>query len=348
MIPKTYHGLHRGIIIANNDPEAMGRVKVFVPSVNLAMFSKWFEKEDGENKIFNGLGTNLESSLTPEIMEKLHKYLPWSEVAQPVFGMGSGGSYKASSGKTTPSQTCDDSGGSESTQSDSPKNYINNSNKISTDSKGKVNKDELNSFLEEEIKNSKLIGKTPEGSEKYGIDGSAKSWANYFTNMAEYESGFNNNSTNTSDPGGSYGLFQVSTLDGSRYNANPSGENWTVSELRNPENNARTAIAIHEKQILKTGSMETASGKGAGGYYAKATMDKIKNKVSKNGTTSSSNPGSSMTETPNYVSGSECKTKTTEGSSFASSSSNPQQSVAGGSNNPTYNAGTNQEGSKTT
>lgn len=95
MIPSTITGIHRGIIIANNDPEGMGRVKVFVPSANLALFEKWFSK-DGVNSIsINGLGANVNSYLTPDIMEKLHMYLPWSEVAQPMFGMGSGGTYSA-------------------------------------------------------------------------------------------------------------------------------------------------------------------------------------------------------------------------------------------------------------
>lgn len=112
MIPNSILGIHRGIIIANNDPEGMGRVKVFIPSINMAMFEQWFSNDSSASLSFNGLGQNLESCLTPELMEKLNTYLPWSEVAQPIFGMGTGGKYDAGSNSSyidqSPASKCAD------------------------------------------------------------------------------------------------------------------------------------------------------------------------------------------------------------------------------------------------
>jgi hypothetical protein len=144
---------------------------------------------------------------------------------------------------------------------------------------GKVSPSDLQAYTEESIKNSKLNGYVPADGAKYGIDGSPKSWSNFFNKLAAAESGYNVNSTNTTDPGGSYGLFQVAPADGSRYGANPSGQNWTVQQLRDPKVNTDTAIKIFERNTMKSGRIESAGGKGAGGYFAAASMRKIANSV---------------------------------------------------------------------
>jgi hypothetical protein len=144
---------------------------------------------------------------------------------------------------------------------------------------GKIKPSDLQAYTEERIKNSKLNGYVPADGAKYGIDGSPKSWSNFFTKLAAAESGYNVNSTNLDDPGGSYGLFQVAPADGKRYGANPTGQNWTVQQLRDPKVNTDTAIAIFERNTIKSGKIESAGGKGAGGYFAAASMRKISNNV---------------------------------------------------------------------
>ena len=146
---------------------------------------------------------------------------------------------------------------------------------VVADPKGRVNPDQLNSALEQRIANSSLNGYVPTDGAKFGVDGSPKSWANYLTKLAEKESSYNINTRNNDDPGGSLGIFQVSVLDGKRYGANPSGGNWTESQLKDPMNQIETVVKIHEKQVLKSGTIALGSGKGAGGYFAKASMNKI-------------------------------------------------------------------------
>jgi hypothetical protein len=146
-------------------------------------------------------------------------------------------------------------------------------------SNGKIKPADLQAYTEDRIKNSKLNGYVPADGAKYGIDGSPKSWSNFFNKLAAAESGYNVNSTNTTDPGGSYGIFQVAPADGKRYGANPTGQNWTVQQLRDPKVNTDTAIKIFEKNTMKSGRIESAGGKGAGGYFAAASMRKIANSV---------------------------------------------------------------------
>ena len=85
---------YRGIIIQNDDPQQMGRVKVWVPHVNLALYDKWNNVRD-KDKMFTYPGANLSSSLTPEILLRLKTALPWAQVKQPIIGMGTSVTYNA-------------------------------------------------------------------------------------------------------------------------------------------------------------------------------------------------------------------------------------------------------------
>lgn len=91
-------GLYRGIVIQNNDPEQSGRVKVFIPGVNLTQVKNWNQAAE-EDKYFKVMGENTNSSLTPEILENQKMRLFWAEVMLPVTGAGSSGTYHAPSDK---------------------------------------------------------------------------------------------------------------------------------------------------------------------------------------------------------------------------------------------------------
>jgi hypothetical protein len=153
---------------------------------------------------------------------------------------------------------------------------------IDVDGNGRVNPEQLKAYLVQKISNSRLNGFVPRDGAKYGVDGTPQSWANHFVSLAKHESSFYITSTNNRDAGGSLGLFQVSVLDGSRYRANPTGQNWTEQQLRDPINNTNTAIAIYERNVLRTGVIaDPVSGKGAWtgngteGYFATTSMNKI-------------------------------------------------------------------------
>jgi hypothetical protein len=166
---------------------------------------------------------------------------------------------------------------------------------LAVGSNGKVDPNNMKAYLEQRLASSPLTqanngkGYVPADAAKYGVDGSAKSWANYLTKLAEKESGFNAGQTykeTAMAPNSkgetilSSGLFQVSYESVRGYGV---GKGLSDTELQqklfDPAFNIDAAIAIHEKQVLKHGKIEMESGKGAGGYFAKRSMEKIKTDV---------------------------------------------------------------------
>jgi hypothetical protein len=89
-----YKNIYRGIVIQNNDPTSSGRVKVYVPGLNLNQSKDWNQKKE-EDKIFKVMGGNTNSSLSPQILENQKQKLLWAEPMLPVVGMGSPGYYNA-------------------------------------------------------------------------------------------------------------------------------------------------------------------------------------------------------------------------------------------------------------
>lgn len=92
--------------------------------------------------------------------------------------------------------------------------------KVSVDSKGNMNKNEFFAAAVKTFEKSSLNGFVPADGEKYGIDGTPKSWARFAMSVANPESGFNVATTNMNDPGGSLGVFQW----GMHYGIN--SKNW--------------------------------------------------------------------------------------------------------------------------
>jgi hypothetical protein len=87
-----FNDIYKGIVIQNNDPEHAGRVKVFVPSVNATLIKDWNDVKDEDKKIVH-LGENTNTSLTPDIIQRLRNVLPWARVSLPIFGMSTPGFY---------------------------------------------------------------------------------------------------------------------------------------------------------------------------------------------------------------------------------------------------------------
>jgi hypothetical protein len=88
----NYNSVYRGIIIQNNDPDNLGRVKVFVPHISMTLYKDWNDNLK-QDKFFNYPGQNLNSHLTADILKRLKEALPWTEVIQPIFGPSGSGYY---------------------------------------------------------------------------------------------------------------------------------------------------------------------------------------------------------------------------------------------------------------
>lgn len=84
---------YRGIVVRNDDPLQMNRVKVFIPELSNQPFDNWFEKFD---KIFiKAPGTNLENDNWKDIKiyQEILRNLPWAEIMYPVIGESSNSRY---------------------------------------------------------------------------------------------------------------------------------------------------------------------------------------------------------------------------------------------------------------
>jgi len=93
MIEK-YNSIYLGICVQNNDPDYRGRIKVWVPHINLNVYNKWNQLKQDQTFAFPGSpgGENL-SQILPELKDAL----PWAEFASPIMGASTAGYYNARS-----------------------------------------------------------------------------------------------------------------------------------------------------------------------------------------------------------------------------------------------------------
>ena len=86
---KEYYGNYLGIVVSKQDPEARGRVKVYIPHImpvlNATLLNLFGVKSE-EVISFNSVGGNLAGGIPPEAREYLEKILPFSEPASPLIG----------------------------------------------------------------------------------------------------------------------------------------------------------------------------------------------------------------------------------------------------------------------
>lgn len=83
---KTYYGNYLGIVISGGekDPEGRGRCQIFIPHIMPALYEGW--NKEGQDLSFDIIGNGLPSSLSPYVVDKLKKVLPWAECAAPIVG----------------------------------------------------------------------------------------------------------------------------------------------------------------------------------------------------------------------------------------------------------------------
>lgn len=105
---------------------------------------------------------------------------------------------------------------------------------LAFDDRGRVDPNSLHQVLVNRFKASPLNGHVPPDGASWGITtGSPEEWARYGVALAKQESDFNPKSTNLSDPGGSYGLYQFNQkqfgLNGNAYDPAASTEAFVRS-----------------------------------------------------------------------------------------------------------------------
>jgi hypothetical protein len=136
---------------------------------------------------------------------------------------------------------------------------------LETDQNSRVSPQQLNGFMVKQIASSKLNGFVPRDGEQYGITtGAPEEWAKYMVGLSELESG--HRTTVVGDvgrfPGNSNGLYQLSPNDAQNYGLRDRP--FTMAELQDATENAKSAVAIHEKLVTEDGVI--AGRKDDGGW----------------------------------------------------------------------------------
>jgi len=93
---EPYYGMELGIVVQNNDPEFLGRVKVYTPSL-APYLDKAYSSGENKNvdKFFAFLGKNTGNTAIEDVLVSLKEKLPWAEPAGPLFSGNASGRYNA-------------------------------------------------------------------------------------------------------------------------------------------------------------------------------------------------------------------------------------------------------------
>lgn len=93
------NSFYKGIVVANNDPLQMFRVKIYIPELSNQPWNKWLaDKKRQKFELKNPGTTNSTDTWEDEVtFQEVVKYLPWAEPSFPLMGEGGTGYYYANS-----------------------------------------------------------------------------------------------------------------------------------------------------------------------------------------------------------------------------------------------------------
>jgi hypothetical protein len=89
------NSFYRGIIVKNNDPEKLNRVKIYIPELTNQPYDEWFEKFEIFILKSPGVNSNPKTESEKkktgdwedyEIFDEICKGIPWAEPCFPLFG----------------------------------------------------------------------------------------------------------------------------------------------------------------------------------------------------------------------------------------------------------------------
>lgn len=86
---------YRGIVVRNNDPLKLNRVKVYIPELSNQPYDEWFGKFDDINLKYPGINNETDNWKDTKIFQEIAKNIPWAEQMAPIFGESSNARYYA-------------------------------------------------------------------------------------------------------------------------------------------------------------------------------------------------------------------------------------------------------------
>lgn len=270
---KQHYGNYLGICINNQDPEHRGRCQIFIPHIMPALYEGWNDQD--EDITIECVGNNLENGIPSDIVDKLIQILPWAEAALPVVGTSVAGSYNFNTGNFNQTSVPEEVALSLNQTS------FDTGLGVGVDNSGYVNKGQFAGYLQQAISKSGLNNWKPSDAAKYGIDGSAASWTNFFYHLANRESSLKVNTVGDVGKfvGNSNGLFQLSPLDYNNYSKQLKAAGiqpgttidgkpaFSQQQLTDPVTNTNAAVVIAQTLIKRDGAIGSSRSTGAAKYW---------------------------------------------------------------------------------
>jgi hypothetical protein len=84
---------YRGIVVKNNDPLRLNRVKVYISELSNQPYENWFENHDEINVKTPGVNNVGDNWMDTAVFEEIANNIPWAEPCFPLFGEGGGSRY---------------------------------------------------------------------------------------------------------------------------------------------------------------------------------------------------------------------------------------------------------------
>lgn len=88
---RTDDSFYRGIVVRNNDPLRLNRVKIFIPEISPQPYDDWLEKYEEFNLKIPG--KNTPDTWDTKLFEEIARNIPWAEPCFPLFGESSNSRY---------------------------------------------------------------------------------------------------------------------------------------------------------------------------------------------------------------------------------------------------------------
>lgn len=90
---KNDQGFYRGIVVKNNDPLRLNRVKIYISELSNQPFEEWFDSYDEIEIKTPGENNKEDKWADADIFEEISKNIPWAEPCYPIIGESGNSRY---------------------------------------------------------------------------------------------------------------------------------------------------------------------------------------------------------------------------------------------------------------
>lgn len=96
---------YKGIVVKNNDPRSLHRVKVYIPEISNAPIVDWLLKYKSVSVKFPGTNNKFDGWRDVKTFEKIVSLIPWAEPCFPLMGESGPGRYNSIKGEASVSDS---------------------------------------------------------------------------------------------------------------------------------------------------------------------------------------------------------------------------------------------------